>query len=176
MLIFKQGGPTAQTPQSRLYYLTIVFSMWSYARQSLKVLRTNHQHTLCRSCVRASVCHRLRSVDPRERFVEGKTTMHFRRRCLVKLLAPAFLFSLIACTNGNQPSAASPPHSLVRPQSSAPAIVPSSQQQRKSPFRPTNWRAMAICGLPAGRTMTTYTQRMEMERHSRMPPVVTTWP
>ena len=44
--------------------------------------------------------------------------MHFRRGCLFKLLAPAILFSLVACTNGNQPSAASSPHSLVRPQSS----------------------------------------------------------
>jgi hypothetical protein len=45
--------------------------------------------------------------------------MHYRHRCLFQLLAATFLFSLIACTDGRQPSAVSPPDSLVRPQSSA---------------------------------------------------------
>jgi hypothetical protein len=103
--------------------------------------------------------------------------MHFRRRCLVKLLAPAFLFSLIACTNENQSSAASPPHSLVRPQNSASNggsnFFATAAEESFSTYQ---LESDGDCGLPAGRTMTTYTQGMEMERHSRTPPVVTTSP
>jgi len=112
-----------------------------------------------------------------KRFVEGKTTMHFRRRCLVKLLAPAFLFSLVACANGKQPSAVSPPDSLVRPQSSASnsgsTFFATAAEESFSTYQlESDGDLWPSCWADDDNL---YTANGD-GRHSRMPPVVTTWP